>query len=193
MEEIKEKAKELCADFNTISAEKKIWTDSYDSGVLHESTGKYVTESTKGFFPSKEVPAYKLCTLISALVDLKVSKNKDFLPLIDKRFHEALWEGFSNPTNSKTRAKKDTFRVLRKDVSVVVYNETLADIYDLAVGLLTEAQKNKDKFGEQVFGSISNLACICSDTGQPPYSFKKEYQSGAIDFIESAINLKFTL
>lgn len=193
METIRDKTKQLCADFDTIRAEKKVWVDNRDTGIVHESTGAYVTESTAGYFPNRTVPAYKMCTLFVELLDLYETKDKKAVALVEKKFGEALWEGFQDPTDKTSREKKKIFRALRKDVKPADYNNLVADIYDAAMGLTKTAQEKKDKAGEQLFGSIMNLAAVASDADSDPYFFDNAFQLKALEFVEKAIQLNFCL
>lgn len=146
---VKEVSQKLCAEFNTISKERKTWSHG---GEVHQSTGEYVTKSSIGFFISPNVPAYKICTLFSALIELYTSKSKHIIKLINQRFEEALWEGFLNPTDSKgLRKKKNNFCELRKDVKRTDFNNFLADVYEEAVTLVQKSRQSNDKISEQVF------------------------------------------
>ena len=193
IDSIKKKADKLCADFDTVAAEQKKWVDRNDGGVVHESTGKYVTESTAGFFPDRTVPAYKLCSLFKDMLELYDTRKLGEVKNVAKKFEEALWEGFLDPTNKKSRKKKTNFRVLRMDVKPQEYNDLLADVYEEAAQLLQGAQKSKDKVGEQIFGTVMYIAAIASDAKTDPFNFENEYQLQGLDFIEKAINLKFYL
>ena len=188
---IRKKTVELCADFETIKAEQKKWTDLHDKDVVHESTAKYVTESTAGFFPDRTVPAYKICTLFEDLLRLYETRKANDVKEVAKKFEQALWDGYHDPTNKKSRKKKTTFRTLRMDVDPAQYNNLLGDIYEVGTQLLKGAQENKDKVGEQIFGSIMYLAAVASDANSDPFFFEKGYQLQALDFVEKAINLKF--
>ena len=190
-EVIELKTKKLCAEFNTVKAEQKKWVDVRDNGIVHESTGKYVTESTAGFFPNKTVPAYKLISLFPKLLNLHQKHDEDLFKEIEGQFGEGLWEGFSDPTEEKIRKKKKGFRSLRLGVKASEYNDILADIYDAGKELTQQAQEDKDKIGEQIFGTIMNLACVASDAEVDPYLFDVDFQKTGLEFAEKAIRRKF--
>jgi len=184
---------DLLSDNLALKAERKTFKLLLDD-AMRESTGKYTIEATAGFFPNRRQAAflYLRCAvrLLDASVESDHAKRAVLLSAALSEAESASWEGI----DQNTKKPKPGFLALRKDKDAKgedEYNSKLAELYNHAGALYTNAKGKGAPEVENCFTAVAQICTLCSVPHKPPFDISVVEQADAVVKIEEMI--KFAL